>query len=222
MKKGTMQFLLNSFIHTLPTQNNLKLWNKTYSDKCKLCNNRDSTLHCLNGCKFMLEQGRYTWRHDNIIKYITDNIDTQKYKVYSDIEGCQSENGGTLPAHLTVTALKPDIVICDSESVNIYELTVPFESNISGRHTYKMNKYAHFLSDISVLTPSLEAFEIGARGTITPDNRKRLSSLHKYINKSISFKTFTHTISKIAITSSYYIYIHRKDPSWVSPGLFTH
>ena len=96
MKKGTMQFLLNSFIHTLPTQNNLKLWNKTYSDKCKLCNNRDSTLHCLSGCKFMLEQGRYTWRHDSILKYITDNIDTQRYKVYSDIKGCQTENGGTL------------------------------------------------------------------------------------------------------------------------------
>ena len=64
---------------------------------------------------------------------------------------------------MTVTALKPDLVICDSDFVNIYDLTVPFESNINGRHTYKTNKYAHFLSDISVVKPSVEAFEIGAR-----------------------------------------------------------
>ena len=59
LKKGTMKFLLNSFIHTLPTQNNLKLWNKTLSDKCHLCSNRDSTLHCLSGCSVSLTQGRY-------------------------------------------------------------------------------------------------------------------------------------------------------------------
>ena len=57
---------------------------------------RDSTLHTLNGCKTTLEQGRMTWRHNNIVKYIVDSIDTNKYKVYSDIEGKTTPNGGTL------------------------------------------------------------------------------------------------------------------------------
>ena len=70
---GTAKFILNSTIHTLPTQNNLKLWNKTSSDKCILCGNRDSTLHTLSACKHSLEGGRYTWRHDNIINYIVPN-----------------------------------------------------------------------------------------------------------------------------------------------------
>ena len=70
LKSGTAKFLLNSTIHTLPTMNNLKLWNKTVSDQCLLCKNRDSTLHTLNGCKIMLDQGRYTYRHDNILNYI--------------------------------------------------------------------------------------------------------------------------------------------------------
>jgi hypothetical protein len=222
MKKGTMQFLLNSLIHTLPTQNNLKLWNKTFSDSCKICKNRDSTLHCLNGCKTMLDQGRYTWRHDNIVRYITDNIDKEKYTMYSDIDGSQTENGGTIPSRLTVTPLKPDIVILDEKSINIFELTVPFETNINKRHTDKTNKYAHFLTDIKALSPSVEAFEIGSRGTITPDNKKRLHKIHSFIDKKITFKSFTHTISQLAITSSYYIYIHRKDPTWISPGPFTH
>ena len=61
-------------------------------------------------------------RHDNIVKYITDNVDKSRFTVYSDIGGNQTENGGTIPSHLTVTALIPDIVILDKDTVNIFEL----------------------------------------------------------------------------------------------------
>ena len=37
LKKGTMKFILNASINTLPTQNNLKRWNKTFTDKCTIC-----------------------------------------------------------------------------------------------------------------------------------------------------------------------------------------
>ena len=217
-----MKFLLNSFINTLPTQNNLKLWNKTFSDKCIICKNRDSTLHCLNGCKVMLNQSRYTWRHDNVLRYIHDSIDQSKVKVYSDLDGCMTENGSTIPSYLTITSLKPDLVIIDQSTVNIFELTIPFETNINARHVYKTNKYAHYLADITLLTPHLEAFEIGSRGTITPDNMSRLKKMYNFTKKNVTFKKFTQAISELTITSSYYIYIHRKDPSWTSPGPFTH
>ena len=105
------------------------------------------------------------------MKFITDNIDTSKFKVNTDIEGHQTINGGTLAPHLTITELKPDIVIADNKTVNIFELTVPFETNIEKRHTEKSNKYAHLLTDIKVLKPKVEAFKIGARGTITPRNK---------------------------------------------------
>ena len=92
-----MNFMLNSFTNTLPTQDNLKHWGKNISEKYHLCKNRDSTLHCLNGCKLALDQGRYTWRHNNIIIYIVKNVDTSKCKVHSDIAGYQTSNGGSLP-----------------------------------------------------------------------------------------------------------------------------
>ena len=221
LKKGTMKFILNASINTLPTQNNLKRWNKSYSDKCLLCKNRDSTLHCLNGCKVMLDQKRYTWRHDNILKYITDNISDSRYKVYSDIAGAQTVNGGTIPPNLIVTPLRPDIVILNNNDVNIFELTVPFETNIDKRHLFKMNKYSHFLKDITQMKPSLEAFEIGSCGLITPDNSHRLKQIHKFVNKTINFKTFKNKISEIAITSSYYLFLQRKNPGWISPGPMT-
>ena len=186
-----MKFLLNSFINTLPTQDNLKLWSKTFSDKCHLCKNKDSTLHCLNGCKIALRQGRFTWRHDNIITYIVNSVDKSKFTLFSDISGHQTSNGGTIPPSMTVTPLKPDIVIIDKKEKKamIYELTCPFESNIHKQHNYKSDKYAHFETDVKQYHTKVVAFEVGSRGLLTPDNTQRLSDLHKhYISKHIKKK----------------------------------
>ena len=103
LKKGTMKFTQNASINTLPTQDNLKLWNKSTCDKCALCGNRNSTLHTLSGCKIALNQRRYTWRHDNIVKYISDSINTTKYTVSADIEVYRNATGGTLDPALAVT-----------------------------------------------------------------------------------------------------------------------
>ena len=75
-----------------------------------------------------------------------ENIDKKRFSVYSDIKGYQTSNGGSMPPSLTVTSLKPDIVILDkvNKQTSILELTVPFEHNIEKQHKYKMNKYSHF------------------------------------------------------------------------------
>ena len=64
LKAGTLKFLLNSVIDTLPTAANLVRWNKSASDKCKLCKGRQTTAHCLNICKVATNTGRWTWRHN--------------------------------------------------------------------------------------------------------------------------------------------------------------
>ena len=43
-----------------PTFQNLKLWGKKMSANCKLCENTQTVLHVLAGCKTMLEQGQGT------------------------------------------------------------------------------------------------------------------------------------------------------------------
>ena len=216
LPKGTMKFLINSLINTLPTQDNLKLWGKTFSDKCHLCKNRDSTKHCLSACKIALEQGRYTWRHNNVVNYIVTNLDSSKYRIHSDLPGYQASNGGSLPPSILVTPLKPDIVIIEENTKKafIYELTVPYESNIERQHKYKEDKYAHFQTDIKTHNTSMTAFEVGARGTITPDNMKRLHSIHKHMKKSISKSTFINNIKALVTQSCYYIFTARKHPTW--------
>ena len=58
IRKGTLKFLANTHIDTLPTAANLKRWKKSSSDKCKLCKGRQTTAHCLNICKVAMETGR--------------------------------------------------------------------------------------------------------------------------------------------------------------------
>ena len=57
LKQGTLKFLLNAGIDTLPTAANLKRWKKSASDLCKLCRGRQTTDHVLSICKVALDTG---------------------------------------------------------------------------------------------------------------------------------------------------------------------
>ena len=72
--------------------------------------------------------------------------------------------------NLLVIAEKPDLVIIDriEEKMDIFELTVPLETNIKNANTQKMNKYEHFITDITTRDVSVHPFEIGSRRFISP------------------------------------------------------
>ena len=72
-----------------------------------------------------LDEGRYTYRHNEVIKEIVKNIDRDLVEVYADIEG-HTIGGGTIPPDILVTSEKPDIVIINKEehSITIIELTL--------------------------------------------------------------------------------------------------
>ena len=59
------------------------------------------------------------------MNYIVKNIDSTKYKVYSDIPGYTVGNG-SIPPEICITSEKPDIVIIDEKrkTLDIFELTV--------------------------------------------------------------------------------------------------
>ena len=216
LPKGTMKFVLNSSIDTLPTKVNLKQWGKVSSDRC-FCGKRQTLNHILNCYKKSLDQGRYTYRHDNILQYISKCLDTQKFKCYIDIEGSQTPAKGTLPPSLLVTNLKPDIVVIDksAKSVNILELTCPGEMRIDTANKLKQAKYQHFLTDITTFKPSLIPFEVGSHtGQISRRNKESLKQLHTFCKKGIKLKQFIDNISAICILSSYYIFNCRDQQNW--------
>ncbi len=66
------KYMINSTNNTLPTGSNLRIWsNSVIQTKCAGCHKPNPTLkHVLNGCSKFLDQGRYTWRHDNVLRDI--------------------------------------------------------------------------------------------------------------------------------------------------------
>ena len=220
LKSGTLKFMINASIDTLPTPANLKRWKYSSSDKCKLCSNRGTTHHFLNCCKVLLDTERYTWRHNNIVNFIVTNVDI-KYKVYSDLPGWEAPGGGTIPPELCVTNLKPDIVIVDEikKNLHIYELTVPLYSNIDARHMEKTCKYTPFITDITGLSCKLNCFEVSSTGFISTRNKETLLTLHSFMKKGLKRSTFLENINSLAWYGSYKVWLSREDPEFVVPPL---
>ena len=218
LKQGTLKFLLNASIDTLPTAANLKRWKKTSCDLCKLCKRRQTTEHILSNCKVALDTDRYTWRHNCVINYIVTNVDP-KFRVFSDLPGHTASGGGSIPPELCVTTLKPDIVILNDQakSIHLFELTCPSEKNIEERHTEKSNKYAHFTTDITDYKCKVEAFEVSSKGFLTSRNHTTLATLHKFINPSIKLSLFKKNISALSLTASYHIFNCKTEPVFVEP-----
>ena len=70
-------FCLASTYDTLPSPANLKRWRITTETMCNLCS-KDvcTTAHILGACKVSLQQGRYTFRHDTVLREVTEVLKT--------------------------------------------------------------------------------------------------------------------------------------------------
>ena len=62
-------------LQTVPTLDNLRCWGNTTIDKACVLRGRPCTLrHVLNSCSTALTQGRFTWRHDNVLRVIKRHV----------------------------------------------------------------------------------------------------------------------------------------------------
>ena len=53
------------------------------------------------------------------------------------------------------------------EKMDIFELTVPLETNIKNANAQKMNKYEHLITDITTRDVSVHPFKNGLKGYLT-------------------------------------------------------
>ena len=72
-------------------------------------------------------------------------------QLFPDMPGYQAPHGGTIPPHILVTNLRPDIFIVDEakREVIVFELTCPWDTNVVRMHAYKEDKYAPLVADLS-------------------------------------------------------------------------
>ena len=152
--------------------------------KCSMdgCSGTATLGHLLSNCQVMVNQGRYTHRHDSCLnllyKTLKNNI-PRGMEIYADLEGCMI-NGGTLPPDVALTGSRPDLVLVNRASspvqVILAELTMTWDTvaNTNNARDRKQARYQYLTEDIQqrgfkcVNLP----FEIGVRGYISPRNKE--------------------------------------------------
>ena len=69
-----ISFILRSVYDLLPSNANLVKWGKSEDPSCPLCNGRQTVEHVLSSCNAALTQGRYTWRHNQVLKVLANAV----------------------------------------------------------------------------------------------------------------------------------------------------
>ncbi len=220
LPRGVLKFAVNASIDTLPTNANLKRWGKRSTSTCK-CGRIETLHHVLNNCSDMLE--RYSWRHDSILRAIVSRIEISRdIEMFADLP-THMAGISTIPADILVTSLRPDMIILNrvEKNMTIFELSVPFETNILATHSRKQEKYEKLVMDIENLGYKVQyyAFEIGSRGYLSNDNIARIKSILRKYGKKSKFSSFKSTLVKISLISSFVIYHSKFEENWVRPAL---
>ena len=220
LSQPTYCFLLNSMSDSLPTNCNLKLWNKTLSSHCKACDaEKETLLHVLNACPRMLD--RYKWRHDNVLNLLHEFV-CESYKDNADVDvlcdlvisngiiqsdQCQQ----TIPDSVYLTAERPDLVIFNRsrKRIVILELTIPFEQNFQKAYTRKADRYKALVAGIEERDISCDYFsvEIGSRGIVHQGTSAILREITGAQRREV--KERITKLSKCAIKCSYVIFRDR-------------
>ena len=77
MPANLTSFCMEFTYDTFPSPANLKRWRTTTEAMCTLCS-KDvcTTAHILGACKVSLQQGRYTFRHDTVLRGVIEVLKT--------------------------------------------------------------------------------------------------------------------------------------------------
>ena len=73
-----LSFLLRSVYDLLPTPTNLERWKLSEDPSCPLCKQRGTLQHVLTACPTALSQGRYRWRHDQVLRVLADILEKER------------------------------------------------------------------------------------------------------------------------------------------------
>ena len=153
---------------------NLARWNIITDPRCALCQApQPATNHILTGCPAALDQGRYTWRHDSVLQVLVHGLQQhlpETFKLYADLPGylASSSPPSTIPTNLSSTLSRPDLVLVSNDSICLFELTVPTntQQHLLAARARKEDRYSSLQYDLQLsgLTVNLVPIEIGCLG----------------------------------------------------------
>ncbi|KAJ8409931.1 hypothetical protein AAFF_G00209720 [Aldrovandia affinis] len=77
MKGRQISFIIRATYDVLPTPKNLHQW-LGEDPSCALCQTPATLRHILTGCKTSLSQGRYTWRHNQVLRQLAITLEGRR------------------------------------------------------------------------------------------------------------------------------------------------
>ena len=216
LPRGLFNFATRYLNNTLPNASNTFKWKTSGSQNCNFCHNVQTLGHVVGGCKTFLEELRYNWRHDSILQSICSFIPrNEMISVYADIPGYPS------PSVITGDDKRPDIIVKNSDTTWVLELTAGYETNIQKNFERKNATYSTLLSELSVHFSNVTYVNLsmGACGVVGKD-----SNLLKFMKDlRLRPEDTAYHISKImniCIRSTFYIFC-RRNKDWDNPALMS-
>jgi Reverse transcriptase (RNA-dependent DNA polymerase) len=200
-------FLLKSVFDCLPSGRNLRVWNYAESDKCMRCQEVENIEHVLCACKVFLSEGRYTWRHNQVLRVMKEIVSEgvksegnlppiafvqagekpkqERKKLERKEPGWELlvdlEKRLVFPSEIVVTNLRPDMVLMNKQrkKVVLVELTVPWEDRMSEAHYRKVNKYEALRQSCEDTGWEAQCYavEVGCRGFVGASMRRFLVNI---------------------------------------------
>ena len=70
MQETRFKFLVKSVYDLLPTPQNKNVWFNTEENVCAVCGRIGTLKHILSACEVALSQGRYTYRHNKVLRVL--------------------------------------------------------------------------------------------------------------------------------------------------------
>ena len=135
-------FCRKALIFPLNNNSNLARWKICNSPNGDLFRKKQTQIHALNNSIGAINDGRYKWRHDSILKTILCYIcSSNEYQVLADVEGYN------ISAVLFASSV-PDIVVINNDILQAKELTVCFETNFQKSRKYEMNWYKNLSNEV--------------------------------------------------------------------------
>ena len=226
---GQLSFIIRAGIDCLPTPMTLYRWRYRTDSSCNLCKSPYCTVnHILNGCPTSLSQGRYTWRHDsvlrNLFQFLRSNLDTS-VSIFADLNGMRAADTppSTIPLNVLVTTARPDIVVIDDNHIYLLELTIPCNTvtNLGNARERKQQKenYIFLINDLSAkgYFAELENIEIGSLGHFSQYSIDSVHHILPQLSKKTISKNLISMLSTVAISCSYTIFKCHNSLDWLSP-----
>lgn len=207
-------FIRKALIFCLPNKSNLFRWKIKDDNKCSMCQRPETQMHILNNCSSYLN--RYTWRHDSILKLITNKLSRHQctnVEIFVDLLNvsfrCTSE---------LFSSSRPDLVVKLGNNIFVVELTVCFDTNTKKSRDYKQNRYRNLENQLLIDCDTFEIIyiEFTSLGFISKDSFLQFSNLLIALN-IYQDRTIIKCM-ETAIRATYYIFCRRNN-TWSDPDL---